>query len=155
MSPTATGAQFVVSSSTGASVTVTVLATSTPQITYTQQLPGQPNNDVPIGGLQSAYVASLATASPGSVILAAPAAGYAYRLHSFTTTPQLTAGTVFLWNGLTVRYGVTFPTATQYNGGMLNGLLVTGAVYMWANGTTPAGVTGSLFYDIMRLPNIT
>jgi len=150
-----TSVSFAVSSSTGASVTLRATAISVPNIGYTQQLPGQPNNDVPMGGLQSAYVASLATASPGSTILAAPAAGYAYRLHSFTTTPQVTAGTVFLWNGLTVRYGVTFPTATQYGSGMLNGLLVTGAIYMWANGTTPAAITGSLFYDTVRLPNIT
>ena len=145
---------IALSSSTGASVTATVLGTTATQISYTQQLPGTPNNDVPIGGLQSAYQATLGTANPGTQILAAPPAGYAYRLHSYTTSPQLTAGTVFLWNGLTVRYAVAFPTAQQYGSGMLNGLLVTGAVYMWANGTTPAAVTGSLFYDLVRLPYI-
>ena len=87
-------------------------------------------------------------------MLAAPAAGYAYRLHSFTTTPQLTAGSVFLWNGAGARFGMTWPTAQQYGSGMLNGLLVTSAVYMFAAGTTPAAISGSLFYDTVRLPNI-
>ena len=149
-----TGVRLQLSSSTGASVTATVIATTQAEVTYTQQLPGTPNNDVPMGGLQSAYQATLGTASPGTLILAAPAAGYAYRLHSYTTSPQLTAGTVFLWNGINVRYAVSFPTAQQYGSGMLNGLLVTGAVYMWASGTTPAAITGSLFYDLVRLPYI-
>ena len=149
-----TGVSMKLSSSTGASITATMIATTQAVVTYTQQLPGAPSNYVSIGGLQSVFQATLGTVTPGTAMLAAPAAGYAYRLHSFTTTPQLTAGSVFLWNGAGARFGMTWPTAQQYGSGMLNGLLVTSAVYMLAASTTPAAISGSLFYDTVRLPNI-
>lgn len=150
----ATLTNLVLSSSTGASIAVVVYGLTVSNLYQPAPNPGLPQDQVTYGGLQVAFTNAVTTTSPGVSLLAAPAAGTAYRLHSWCINTLPTAGSVRLWSGAgaTGTFGAMFTNSvgTQY----LGGILTTQAVYVYGPSLTPTTVGACLFYDVVQQPQI-
>jgi hypothetical protein len=110
-------------------------------------VPGVPLDVVTYGGLQ---VVSLTTAAIGTTpLLPAPAAGFAYRLHSFASN-STAGGQLFDTTTTNTLFAVLAANPGQQQ---LNGQLVTVALSLYSAGA--GGSKWTLTYDVVTLPSIT
>ena len=155
-------ASLGISGATETGVTVELMNTGPSTLTYslsfaalgtggTQILtfPGIPLDVVPYGGLSSANNGANTDLSTPVQILAAPAAGTCYRVHSFNIEGggTQTCGLMRGASGLFFASG-TGPADTV----VLGGRLINVAIYAKASGSTATSV--EVGYDIVTLPSI-
>ena len=128
------------------SLTFTALGTGGTQILT---FPGIPLDVVPYGGLSSVNNGASTNLSTAVELLAAPATGTCYRVHSFTIEGGGTQTCGLLLGAAGAFFAIGTSPATTV---VLDGRLVNAAIYAKASGSTATSV--EVGYDIVTLPSI-